>query len=152
MQVTYRAFSSGVFAHSANPAYFIKMIPFLLRLSAITGVFCIFLALPFASSAQCFVREYPGNRRVLKIDGDFVLEYSSYKRLYKFDGEYLVTYPSYRRLLKFDGNFIIRYSDYRRIARLDGDYLINYANYRRIAQLDCPGRRSALAAAAYFLL
>ena len=108
--------------------------------------------LPIAASAQCNVSEYSGYRKVLKIDGDYVLEYSSYKRLYKFDGDYLVAYPSYKRLLKFDGSYIVRYSDYRRIAKLDGQYLVNYPNYRRIAILECPGRRSALAAAAYFLL
>ena len=108
--------------------------------------------LPIAASAQCNISEYSGHRRVLKIDGDYVLEYSSYKRLYKFDGDYLVAYPSYKRLLKFEGSYVVRYSDYRRIAKLDGQYLVNYPSYRRIAILECPGRRSALAAAAYFLL
>ena len=51
----------------------------------------------------------------------------------------------------FDGDYIIRYSDYKRIAKWDGTYLSQYPNSRRIAILECPGRRSALAAAAYLL-
>lgn len=117
-----------------------------------TVLVLLFQFLPIASSAQCNISEYSGYRKVLKIEGDYVLEYSSYKRLYKFDGDYLVAYPSYKRLLKFEGSYVVRYSDYRRIAKLDGQYLVNYPNYRRIAILECPGHRSALAAAAYFLL
>jgi hypothetical protein len=64
---------------------------------------------------------------------------------------YLVSYSGSKRLLKFDGDYIIRYSDYKRIAKWDGTYLLQYANSRRIAILECPGRRSALAAAAYLL-
>jgi hypothetical protein len=54
-------------------------------------------------------------------------------------------------LLKFDGEYIIRYSDYKKIAKLDGAYLIDYNTYKKIAKLECPSRRSALAAAAYYL-
>jgi hypothetical protein len=46
---------------------------------------------------------------------------------------------------------VIRYSDYKRIARVEGSYLVDYTTNKRIAKLDCPNRRSAMAAAAYFL-
>lgn len=108
--------------------------------------------LPALAPAQCFVLEYPAYRKVLKVDGDFVIDYSSYRRLYKFDGAYLVAYNNYRRLLRFDGRYVVRYSDNRRIAYLDGEYLVRYSDSRRIAKLECPGQRSAMAAAAYFLL
>lgn len=114
--------------------------------------FALMAFLPAVAPAQCFVLQYANSRRVLKVDGDFVLDYNSLKRIYKFDGDYLLSYATYKRLLKFDGRFIVRYSDNRRIAYLDGEYLIRYSDYRRIAKLECPGRRSALAAAAYFLL
>jgi hypothetical protein len=110
------------------------------------------LMVSFSASAQCYVEQYSNYRRVLRVDDDYVLEYASYKRLYKFDGEYLLAYPGYQRLLKFDGEYIVRYHNYKRIARLDGQYLVEYPGYRRVARLGCPGRRSALAAAAYFLL
>ena len=50
-----------------------------------------------------------------------------------------------------DGMYILRYQDNKRIGKLDGEYLIDYRNNRRVAKLGCPGRKSALAAAAYFL-
>ena len=108
--------------------------------------------LPTMAPAQCFVLQYPAYRRVLKVDGDFVVDYNAYKRLYKFEGNFLVAYSNYKRLLKFDGRYIVRYSDNRRIAYLDGEFLVRYSDNRRIAKLECPGQRSALAAAAYFLL
>jgi hypothetical protein len=114
--------------------------------------FTLTVLLPSVAPAQCFVLQYPNLRRVLKVDGDFVQEYASLKRIYKFDGDYLLSYSNYKRLLKFDGRYIVRYSDFKRIAILDGEYLVRYSDYRRIARLECPGRRSALAAAAYFLL
>ncbi|MEY4107273.1 MAG: hypothetical protein RL181_1615 [Bacteroidota bacterium] len=113
--------------------------------------FAICLA-SFSAYGQCYVEQYSNYRKVLRVDDDYVLEYPSYKRLYKFDGDYLLAYPGYQRLLKFDGEYIVRYHNYKRIARLDGQYLVEYPGYRRIARLSCPGRRSALAAAAYFLL
>ena len=66
--------------------------------------------------SQCYVKEYPSNRRILRVDGDYVLDYTSNKRIYKFDNDYLVSYSGSKRLLKFDGDYIIRYSDYKRIA------------------------------------
>ena len=54
-------------------------------------------------------------------------------------------------MLKFDGEYVIRYSDFKKIAKLTGEYLIDYSSYKKIAKLECPGRRSALAAAAYYL-
>ncbi|MFM8361422.1 MAG: hypothetical protein ACKOA4_01875 [Haliscomenobacter sp.] len=110
------------------------------------------LLVSFSASGQCYVEQYSNYRRVLRVDDDYALEYGSYKRLYKFDGEYLLAYPGYQRLLKFDGEYIVRYHNSKRIARMDGQYLVEYPGYRRVARLGCPGRRSALAAAAYFLL
>lgn len=127
----------------------------LLRLNSYCRAFlalALLIFLPAVATAQCFVLEYPAYRRVLKVDGDFVVDYNSYKRLYKFEGNYLVAYSNYRRLLKFDGRYIVRYSDNRRIAYLNGEFLVRYSDNRRIAKLECPGQRSALAAAAYFLL
>jgi hypothetical protein len=54
--------------------------------------------------------------------------------------------------LKFDGEYIINYYNNKRVAKMDGEYLINYSNNKRVAKLECPGGRSALAAAAYFFL
>ena len=102
------------------------------------------------SYAQCVVTDYSNYRKVLKMDGDYVLLYDNYKRVYRFDGEYICD-MNYKRLAKIEGEFVVRTSDYKRIARWDGEYLIDYSNYRKIARLECPGRRSALAAAVYFL-
>jgi tetratricopeptide (TPR) repeat protein len=129
-----------------NPSFFSNRLLY----RSLLGVAVLFGGL--SAAAQCYVEQYPNYRRVLRVDGDYVLAYASYKRLFKFDGDYLLAYSSYKRLLKFDGDYIVRYDNYRRIARLDGQYLVEYPGSRRIARLDCPGRRSALAAAAYFLL
>lgn len=114
-------------------------------------LFCLLIGMSTSVFSQCYVKEYSTNRRILKVDGDYVLDYSSNQRLYKFENEYLVSYSGYKRLLKFEGDYIVRVSDYKRVAKLDGNYVIQYSNYRRIAVLDCPGRRSAMAAAAYLL-
>ena len=87
------------------------------------------------SFSQCYIITYNNNKRVLKVEGEYVISYQNNKRLYKFDGEYLTSYSNNRRLLKFDG-----------------EYLLDYSNNRRVAKLECPGGRSALAAAAYFFL
>jgi hypothetical protein len=110
----------------------------------------LFLCAFFFADAQCVVTDYSNYRKVLKMDGDYVLLYDQYKRVYRFDGEYICD-MNYKRLAKMDGEYIVRYSDYKRIARWDGEYLIDYSNYKKIARLECPGRRSALAAAVYFL-
>lgn len=81
----------------------------------------------------------------------YVYNYSNSKRELKVDDEYAVSYSTYKRLLKFDNQYVIRYSDYKRIARVEGSYLVDYTTNKRIAKLDCPNRRSAMAAAAYFL-
>lgn len=122
----------------------------LIQMRSIMIVACLLLA-GMRVHAQCHILDYGSYKRVLKIEGEYVLNYSSYKRMYKFDGEYLLDYASNKRLLKFDGEYVIRYSDYRRIGKLDGEYLIDYSNYKRVAKLECPGRRSALAAAVYYL-
>lgn len=136
-------------ADQVKPAAISLWIKSCLRALPALALLCI---LPAIAPAQCHIIQYPVYRRVLKVDGDFVVDYNSYRRLYKFDGAYLVAYNNYRRLLKFDGRYIVRYSDNRRIAYLDGEYLVRYSDRRRIAKLECPGQRSAMAAAAYFLL
>jgi predicted GH43/DUF377 family glycosyl hydrolase len=112
----------------------------------------LFLISGYCGQSQCYISTYSGNQRVLKVDGDYVYTYSGNQRMYKFDGEYLVTYNTYKRLLKFDGQYIINYTTNKRIAKIDNQYLIDYTNNRRVAKLDCPGARSAMAAAAYFFL
>jgi hypothetical protein len=62
-----------------------------------------------------------------------------------------LAYNSYKRILKFENGYVIRYSDFKRIGRLEGEFLIDYRTYKRVARLECPGKNSALAAAAYFL-
>ena len=112
----------------------------------------ILILLSYCTYSQCYISTYSGNQRVLKVDGDYVYTYSGNQRLYKFDGEYLVTYNTYKRLLKFDGQYIIQYSTNKRLAKMQGEYLIEYNGNKRVAKLDCPGARSAMAAAAYFFL
>ena len=104
------------------------------------------------ATSQCFVQDYSSNRKVLKVDGDYVLNYSNNTKLYKFDGDYIVDYKNYKKMLKMDGDYVVRYSDNKKIGKWDGSYLIDYSTNRKIAKLDCPGKRSVLAAAAYFLL
>jgi hypothetical protein len=62
-----------------------------------------------------------------------------------------LAYNTYKKLLKFESGYIIRYSDFKKIGKLDGEFLIDYRTFKRVARLECPGKNSALAAAAYFL-
>ena len=115
-------------------------------------LFFLFTCFTSLGFSQCYIITYNNNKRVLKVEGDYVITYQNNKRLYKFDGEYLSAYSNNRRLLKFDGEYIINYYNNRRVAKIDGEYLLDYSNNKRVAKLECPGGRSALAAAAYFFL
>ena len=64
---------------------------------------------------------------------------------------YIIDYNSYKKVLKVDGDYVLDYSSYKKLYKFDGEYLIDYSSYKKIAKLECPGRRSALAAAAYYL-
>jgi hypothetical protein len=111
----------------------------------------LFLFSSLNSFSQCYITDYRTGKRTLKVDGNNISFYSTGQRVYKMDDAYLLSYPGCNRLLKMDGNYIIRYNDNKRIGKLDGQYLLDYSNSKRVAKLDCPGRKSALAAAAYFL-
>jgi len=121
--------------------YLVRLVSLLLFLNS----------LAFVASGQCYVRDYTTMRKLLRVEGDFVVEPFTFKRLYKLDGQYLLVHDSFRRLLYFENGHVLRFSDRRRIGKLDGRYLLDYRTLRRVALLDCPGQRSALAAAAYFL-
>ncbi len=89
-------------------------------MTIITGrlaLFCMLMILGIAN-AQCYIKDYQTNRKVLERDGNYVKLHSSGKKVAEFDAGYLKDYQTGRKLFEMDGSYVKLYSSGKKIAEI----------------------------------